>query len=103
MSYLNCLDITTNTDIQATGSYGYKMFLIDCSAGNINITLPINYNVSYKFFRIDNTSNTCTFTCQSGDTINNLTSLTFPINTYSEIYYQVGKKNWLFPKYTFSF
>jgi len=104
MSYYSTGYINSNNDMNATGFVGYQLMIVDASSGSISIILPTSGGdgTSYIFIRIDSSSsNTVTFTCQSGDTINNATSIIMPINRYSEIYY--WGNNWIFPEYTFTF
>ena len=102
MSYYSTGYINSNNDMNVTGFSGYSYLFIDCSGGSISVKLPTAANgQSYKFTRIDSKFlTTCTFTCQTGDTINGVSNLLFPLNNSVEtIYYN---NRWYFPRLTVS-
>ena len=69
---------STKTANYTIGSSDTVIFA-DATSGNVTITLPLASGLTgYKFFikRIDNTSNTCTVTRTSSDTIDGQASLT---------------------------
>lgn len=102
MSYSSIGVIDSDNDMSITGFMGYQILFIDATNNNINIILPLNSNLgaSYLFIRIDNSTNIVTFSCQIGDTINNNSSLTYPVKTQSQVFY--NNNNWLFPLVAFN-
>lgn len=81
------MTITANPEIitaNATLDTGYDTYLIDASGGSITITLPDITNITGLVFilkRTDTTANLVVVTGQSGQTIDNQTIISIPINT----------------------
>lgn len=100
MSY-SYTTITTTCDMEQNNLQYYDYYLLDASAGNISITLPVLYDGSYiQLHRIDTTSNTITLLPQSGETLNGTTSVLFPINRYAQCV-KIGS-NWRIPRISFN-
>ena len=76
--------INSNTDMNQNSLEYNEYFLIDASSGNIDITLPANKGDGsfYQFHRTDESNNIVSFFPSSGETVNNTTSITLPINRY---------------------
>lgn len=98
--YSICPVITATSDMDNNGLSGYNYFLIDCSGGNITITLPSSIwdGLTYVFLRTDLSANVLTFNAHSG-AINGGSSLTMSPKNYCEFVYFNG--DWIAPKITY--
>lgn len=101
MSSYSYTTINSTCDMDQNGLQWYDYYFVDATSGNITITLPTLYDSSYfQMHRIDTSSNTVTLVPQSGDTINNTSSLLFPINRYSQLI--KTSSNWRCPRISFN-
>lgn len=97
MSNYNFVLINQTTNMDENLMDGYEFYAVDCSAGNITLTLPtITYNgVYYRIHRTDSSNNTLTVAAQNGQTIREVQSLTLAPNRQAHIV-SYGT-DWLYP------
>lgn len=98
---------TITSDATLSAGYGFTTILIDATAGNITITLPVSSTVSngsggslstgilYKFKRIDNSGNTVTIQTQGSDLIDGNSSLTMPTQWLIQHLQAAGTDRWI--------
>lgn len=100
MSY-SYTTITSTVDMNQNSLEFFEYFLVDATSGNIEIKLPTSYDGSYfQFHRKDTSSNTVTFICQTGDTVNGGSSILLPINRYCQVI-KIGN-DWRTPRISFN-
>ena len=89
--------INSNVNITTDGLEYYNYFFIYASNFDITIILPVSYDSAfYQFQRIDQTySNNVEIIPNSGDTINNSSSINLSIKKYVQII--KVNSNWLAP------
>ncbi len=97
MSNYNFVLINQTTNMDENLMDGYEFYAVDCSNGNITLTLPtITYNgVFYIIHRVDSSNNTLTIAAQNGQTIREVQSLTLAPNRRAEIVSH--NSDWLYP------
>jgi hypothetical protein len=66
MSYLSYKVFTSDTELNFNNQF--KVYFLDCTSNNVTITLPLDCGLNLRFIRIDATGNTCTISCNSGQT-----------------------------------
>jgi len=86
--------ILNNLDLDEQNGYTY--YIVDCSLGDIQLTLPtITYDgANFKIHRLDSSSNVLTITPQSGQTINGGSSITVTTSVPKSEYVSYGS-DWL--------
>ncbi len=100
MSY-SYTTLNTTCDMELNNLQYFDYYFVDASAGSISITLPFLYDGSYiQMHRIDTTSNTVTLLPQTGETVNNTSSVLLPINRYAQCI--KTSTNWRVPRIAFN-
>lgn len=93
---------TSTIDLDNQPWIFYTYFVVDCTTGSVNITLPsvVTDGLYMIFNKIDNSSNTLTLTANTGQLIKGSSSLVISGISYCEACSVSG--NWIAPQFLYS-